>query len=58
MNLKEYQEIHQDWLEDMFEFEYCGECGGDTEDHEVIPGPFGLPFAFCLVDKDYLDFLG
>ena len=38
----------EEWLEDLFEFEYCGECGGDAEDHEVciVPG-MGTYFARC-----------
>ena len=45
--------IHSDafdeWLEDLFEFEFCAECGGDAEDHEVciVPG-MGTFFARCL----------
>ena len=32
----------------LFEFEYCAECGGDAEDHEVclVPG-IGNYFARC-----------
>ena len=42
-------ETPEDWLADLFEFEYCGECGGDAEDHEVclVPG-IGNFFARCL----------
>ena len=29
------------WLRDLFEFEYCPECGGDAEDHIPCEGPFG-----------------
>ena len=50
-------ETHEKWLEDLFEFEYCGECGGDAEDHEVciVPG-IGNYFARCLrVDDDETD---
>ena len=41
-------ETPEEWLEDLFEFEYCGECGGDAEDHEVciVPG-MGTYFARC-----------
>ncbi len=28
-------ETPDEWLEDLFEFETCGECGGDAQDHEV-----------------------
>lgn len=35
------------WLAEQFEYEYCSECGGDSDDHLVCSGPFGLPFAMC-----------
>lgn len=25
------------WLDDLFEFEYCAECGGDSQHHTAIP---------------------
>ena len=33
-------ESPDEWLERLFEFEYCPECGGDADDHEVcvVPG--------------------
>ena len=34
------------WLEEMFECEYCAECGGDAEDHTAIPF-LGNWFARC-----------
>lgn len=39
----------QEWLKAFFEFEYCDECGGDADDHEVciVPGT-GTYFARCL----------
>ena len=39
----------QQWLADLFEFEYCPECGGDSQNHEVclVPG-MGTFFARCL----------
>jgi hypothetical protein len=42
-------ETPEAWLEQLFEFEYCPECGGDAEDHEVciVPG-IGNYFARCL----------
>ena len=42
-------ETPEEWLEDLFEFEFCAECGGDAEDHEVciVPG-IGNYFARCL----------
>ena len=38
----------QQFLEDLFEYEYCAECGGDTEDHIVMLHVLGLYRAFCL----------
>lgn len=35
------------WLAEQFKFDYCSECGGDTEDHLLCVGPFDLPFAMC-----------
>lgn len=42
-------ETPEEWLERLFEFEYCAECGGDAADHEVclVPG-IGNYFARCL----------
>ena len=41
-------ETPEKWLERLFEFEYCAECGGDAADHEVclVPG-IGNYFARC-----------
>jgi hypothetical protein len=41
-------ETPEAWLEQLFEFEYCAECGGDACDHEVclVPG-IGTYFARC-----------
>jgi len=41
-------ESPDEWLERLFEFEYCPECGGDADDHEVcvVPG-IGTYFARC-----------
>lgn len=43
------REIPEAWLEELFEFEVCSECGGDVEDHAVcvVPG-IGTFFARCL----------
>ncbi len=43
------RESPESWLEELFEFEVCEECGGDVEDHEVcvVPG-IGTYFARCL----------
>lgn len=35
-----------DWLENLFMFENCHECGQGAEAHEVFY-VFGKPFAFC-----------
>lgn len=42
-------ESPEEWLGRLFEFEFCPECGGDAEDHEVclVPG-MGTYFARCL----------
>jgi hypothetical protein len=42
-------ETPQQWLERQFEFEFCPECGGDAEHHDVISSfPFpGTNFAAC-----------
>lgn len=37
----------EEWLESLFEFEYCAECGHDTEDHVVTFDMFGLFHATC-----------
>ena len=38
----------QQFLEDLFEYEYCAECGGDTEVHAVMLAVLGLFHAHCL----------
>jgi hypothetical protein len=38
----------QKFLEELFEYEYCAECGGDTEDHVVVLDVLGLFHAYCL----------
>jgi hypothetical protein len=46
-------ETPEAWLEQLFEFEFCAECGGDANDHEVciIPG-VGTYFARCLREDE------
>jgi hypothetical protein len=39
-------ESPDEWLERLFEFEYCPECGGDADDHEVSV-VLGNYFAWC-----------
>lgn len=43
------REAPEEWLDRLFEFEYCAECGGDAQDHEVyiVPG-MGTYFAWCM----------
>jgi hypothetical protein len=38
----------QQFLEDLFEYEYYAECGRDTEDHIVVLDVHGLFHAYCL----------
>ena len=38
----------QKFLEELFEYEYCAKCGGDTEDHVVVLDVLGLFHAYCL----------
>jgi len=42
------KEPPEEWLERLFEYEFCAECGGDAEDHEIciVPG-IGNYFARC-----------
>ena len=49
-------ETPEEWLESLVEFEYCAECGGDAEDHEVcvVPG-VGTYFARCRRPVDVPD---
>ena len=46
-------ETPEEWLERLFEFEYCAECGGDAADHEVclVPGIDNY-FARCRRPND------
>jgi len=40
-------------IKQSFEFENCGECGGEFGDHEACIGPFGMPFLRCRKNTDY-----
>ncbi len=40
------------FLGQLFECEYCHECGGDTQHHQVTFSLFNLPFAMCLFPPD------
>lgn len=37
----------QEFANSLFEFEYCSECGKDTDEHTAVIGPTGLWFAYC-----------
>lgn len=40
----------EQWAEQLFEFEYCSECGGDVEDHDYILldlGAYGSGYWFA-----------
>lgn len=37
----------QEFADSLFEYEYCGECHGDTQDHLFVISPFGQWFAWC-----------
>jgi hypothetical protein len=41
-------ETPDEWLNELFEFNFCDVCGGDVEDHDVclVPG-IGTYFARC-----------
>jgi hypothetical protein len=42
------KEMPSKWLERLFEFENCDECGGGADDHEVCLVPVtGTYFARC-----------
>lgn len=43
-------ETPDEWINKLFEFNFCDVCGGDVEDHEVclVPG-FGTYFARCIM---------
>jgi hypothetical protein len=40
--------VVQEFLEELFKYEYCAECGGDIEDHIVVFDVLGLFHAHCL----------
>lgn len=53
---REMDETPEEWVERLFEFEYCPECGGDAGDHEVclVPG-IGNYFARCRITSPGID---
>jgi len=36
MEFKLKGQTAQEWADDLFSHEYCAECGGDKEDHDII----------------------
>lgn len=38
----------QEFLSTLFEFEYCAECGQDSDGHFVSPDPLGNKHAWCI----------
>lgn len=47
----------QQWLEDFFEYESCGECGWGLDQHTVGPDPLGNRHAWCddPIPEDWSD---
>ena len=48
----------EQFLEELFEYEYCDECGGDAPDHDAIPlslGAYGGPYFFARCKPDAVD---
>lgn len=43
---KSREQSPAEWLADLFEREYCDECGGDADDHTAVPFLGGW-FARC-----------
>jgi len=37
-----------EFLERLFEFEYCAECRADADKHVAVIDPFGNWFAYCV----------
>jgi hypothetical protein len=37
---------------EIFEYEYCENCGYDVQRHSFVPGPFGHPHVFCLKGEE------
>ncbi|KKL71254.1 hypothetical protein LCGC14_2096700 [marine sediment metagenome] len=48
-----YGRSAQQFLVDLFEFEYCEECGGDVEAHTAVPF-LGNFFARCNENGPHL----
>jgi hypothetical protein len=49
MTTDQYGRSPEQFLEELFQCEYCAECGGDADDHDaIINFPMeGLFFAHC-----------
>lgn len=45
--MTEPEQAPQEFLERLFYDEYCAECEGDAQHHQVTYAPFDKPFAFC-----------
>lgn len=51
MTVSNLNESAAEWLEHMFECQYCEECGGDAEHHTAVPF-LGNWFARCDYPRD------
>ncbi len=48
----------EQFLEELFEYEYCECCGGDVKDHDAVPlglGDYGGPYFFARCKKEEAD---
>lgn len=43
----------EEFLERLFEFEYCSECGKDKKDHVAVIDPFGNWHAYCQAQEHH-----
>ncbi len=43
------------WARELFEYEYCGECGKGVRGHLSAITPLGTWFAFCKEGRNYDD---
>ena len=49
--IKLHDQTFEEWVKELFEFEYCAECGGDWYDH-VANILLGNWFARCKIADD------
>lgn len=42
-----------EFLQMLFECEYCAECGRDEDGHIAVIGPSGQWFAYCRYEPRY-----